>query len=199
MEKLLKQLFIISVAISITLVNGNILLSEVMLRDRPVKLSLNQIVACVKSNNFFDVKYNPEGDFQNEFVDNGDGTITDRATGLMWERSGLNKETLFSWAEKYIKSLNKSKFAGYNDWRLPTVEELYTLLSPNRGGETFSDPILLCNTKTFWTSDKSLSVVDFSIYGNAMPGGQWVSDRKITINLQTSLQPNRNEWLSSSL
>jgi hypothetical protein len=57
----------------------------------------------------------------NEFVDNGDGTITDNATGLMWTQDdngeGLDWERALAYAEN-------STFASYSDWRLPNVKEL---------------------------------------------------------------------------
>ncbi|HEY8514624.1 MAG TPA: DUF1566 domain-containing protein [Candidatus Binatia bacterium] len=71
------------------------------------------------------------------FVDNGDGTITDARTGLMWEKlsdddSIHDRDNLFTHADATavkIATLNASHFAGYDDWRLPTVRELMTLVS----------------------------------------------------------------------
>ena len=61
----------------------------------------------------------------NEFVDNGNGTITDNATGLMWmqDDSGIamNWEDALSYAEKF-------SYAGYDDWRLPNVKELQSIV-----------------------------------------------------------------------
>ncbi|MEQ9300858.1 MAG: DUF1566 domain-containing protein [Cyclobacteriaceae bacterium] len=57
----------------------------------------------------------------NEFVDNGDGTVTDNASGLMWTQDdsgeGLDWEQALAYAES-------STFAGNSDWRLPNVKEL---------------------------------------------------------------------------
>ena len=57
----------------------------------------------------------------NEYVENGDSTITDNATGLMWTQydngEGLDWEHALAYAEN-------STFAGYSDWRLPNVKEL---------------------------------------------------------------------------
>ncbi len=68
------------------------------------------------------------------FEDNDDGTITDHATGLMWEKLA-NADTLhgysysYTWADAFTKiaTLNTSAFAGYSDWRLPSSLELSTL------------------------------------------------------------------------
>ena len=52
----------------------------------------------------------------NDFVDNGDGTITDNATGLMWEQGdseiGLNWKEALAW----VQQKNTEKRLGYNDW-----------------------------------------------------------------------------------
>ena len=58
------------------------------------------------------------------FVDNGDGTITDKATNLMWEKGEHNR---MSWYEG-VKFCQELRLAGYDDWRLPNIKELNTIL-----------------------------------------------------------------------
>jgi len=58
------------------------------------------------------------------FTDNGDGTVTDNLTGLMWEQSP-GTDTI-SWADA-LTYANDSTLAGYDDWRLPNYYELATL------------------------------------------------------------------------
>ena len=61
----------------------------------------------------------------NNFVDNGDGTITDTSTGLMWEKSaGLTTSTWVQ-AKAYCDNLT---LGGQSDWRLPTRNELQTIV-----------------------------------------------------------------------
>lgn len=57
----------------------------------------------------------------NNFVDNKDKTITDKATGLMWSKNDSQKGLDWKHALVYAK---ESKLAGYSDWRLPNVKEL---------------------------------------------------------------------------
>jgi hypothetical protein len=72
-------------------------------------------------------------------VDNGDGTVTDQSTGLMWEKlsndgSVHDKDTQYIWSAAYstkIAQLNSGSFAGHNDWRLPNLAELLTIADYN--------------------------------------------------------------------
>lgn len=59
------------------------------------------------------------------FKDNGDGTITNLTTGLMWQK-GENER--MSWYEA-IKHCQNLKLGGYSDWRLPNIRELNTNLN----------------------------------------------------------------------
>ena len=54
--------------------------------------------------------------------------MTDWATGLRWQKSGSEIYMPFKEVKSYIDNLNRQKFAGFNDWRLPTVEELASLI-----------------------------------------------------------------------
>jgi len=111
--------------------------------------SEDEIKVIIKKNNFYDRRWNPSGNFKNDFVDNGDGTVYDRKTGLMWQKSGSNKYMLFKVVKNYIKSLNQNKFAGYNDWRLPTIEELASLLESSKlNDDLYINPVF--DSKQIW-------------------------------------------------
>jgi len=58
------------------------------------------------------------------YTDNGDGTITDNVTGLMWEQDMGEK---LSFEEAFTKA-EESTLGGYSDWRVPTIKELYSLI-----------------------------------------------------------------------
>ena len=74
---------------------------------------------------------NPQGESvladQKRFIDNGDGTVTDTETNLMWKQTDAYQDTSewCNWfgAGAYVKDLNISRFAGFENWRLPTLEE----------------------------------------------------------------------------
>ncbi len=59
------------------------------------------------------------------FVDNGDGTITDSVTRLMWQKGENGR---MSWFEA-LEACRKLNVGGYSDWRLPNIKELNTILN----------------------------------------------------------------------
>ena len=61
----------------------------------------------------------------NDFVDNGDGTVTDRATGLTWAKADGGKTMNWQQALAYAENLD---LAGHTDWRLPNVKELQSIV-----------------------------------------------------------------------
>ena len=84
----------------------------------------------------------------NDFEDNGDGTVTDHATGLMWAQqdSGgvMDWEAALDWAS----ARNTEAYLGHDDWRLPNAKELQSLIdytrSPDAGGTAAIDPLFSC-------------------------------------------------------
>ena len=116
-------------------------------------LTEEAIKAMLKNHNFYERRWNPDGLFKNDFVDNGDGTVTDRATGLMWQKEGSLKPLTLKRAASYIGSLNDKKFMGYSDWRIPTVEELASLLKGNARRGPYINPLFTTKRKPYWSSD----------------------------------------------
>lgn len=58
------------------------------------------------------------------YSDNGDGTITDHVTGLMWEKD-MGEKISF---DEALPRAESSRLGGYSDWRVPTIKELYSLI-----------------------------------------------------------------------
>ena len=81
----------------------------------------------------------------NSFTDNEDGTISDSATGLMWQQDdsgiGLNWEEALDW----VQQKNTENYLGYNNWRLPNIKELQSLVdytrAPDVTGSAAIDPL----------------------------------------------------------
>jgi hypothetical protein len=86
-----------------------------------------------------------------QFIDNGDGTITDRTTGLQWEKKGaapfgIHDVTLtYTWdaaRTTFIGGLNAGQCLGNGcDWRLPTIDELKTLATAPPDYRPAIDPV----------------------------------------------------------
>jgi len=123
------------------------------LRTEPKKLIERDIRKILARYDFYDADLNWRGSFANCFVDNGDGTITDRATGLMWQKSGSSRTKRWKQAQIYIKRLNKDQFAGYSDWRLPTIEELASLVEREKVNGVHIEPVFDSKQKTCWSAD----------------------------------------------
>ncbi|WP_456445050.1 Lcl C-terminal domain-containing protein [Thiolapillus sp.] len=71
-----------------------------------------------------------------DFTDHGDGTVTHKKTGLMWSKCVLGQSgsdcsngntSYYSWQEALVAA-DASTLAGYNDWRLPNIKELGSIV-----------------------------------------------------------------------
>jgi hypothetical protein len=103
----------------------------------------------------------------NDFVDNGDGTVTDRSTGLMWTKADSGKGMNWQQTLAYAAHL---KTGGYDDWRLPNAKELEDIVdysrSPDTTGSAAIDPVFTTTAIVneagerdypyFWTSTTHL-------------------------------------------
>ncbi|MHA7944008.1 Lcl C-terminal domain-containing protein [Formosa sp. 3Alg 14/1] len=76
---------------------------------------------------------------KNNFIDNGDGTVSDYATGLMWQKAddGIGRDWEASLA--YSEHL---ELAGYSDWRLPNAKELQSIVDYSRSPQTTNSPAI---------------------------------------------------------
>ena len=121
-----------------------------------VNLTGALVIEMLKDNCFYDGDWNRSASgFINDFqLQNDVKVVLDRATGLMWQQSGSVKEISYSDAKKYVARLNSDKFAGYNDWRMPTLEEAMSLMEPTeKGGGMYIDPVFDKTERWIWTSD----------------------------------------------
>ncbi len=120
----------------------------------------------------FDVRYvrDAAGYGANDFLAGGDGTVSDRASGLMWAQAdsgfGMNWQEALAWVEQR----NVEAYLGHDDWRLPEAKELHSLVDYTRSPDTHSsaaiDPLFVTTAITneggaidypfFWTSTTHL-------------------------------------------
>ncbi len=117
---------------------------EAPFRSSPLK-SLTEAEAqqMLIEKGLFDFRLNQDGSgIVNRYeVQEGGLVVLDKATGLMWQRSGSQYRMFYTSARLYIDSLNQVAFAGYDDWRLPTLEEAMTLMEPRNNGFLYIDSI----------------------------------------------------------
>ena len=111
-------------------------------------------------------------------------TVTDKSTGLIWTRKG-NMACEISWhqANNFVKQLNKKKYAGYNNWRLPSDKELGVLFNYAMSVGVRDDFDVFFNRMGFnnvqripyWSSTTYPGINNFAYYavmynGNIVPG-----------------------------
>lgn len=136
-----------------------------LLRSTPQGFKEDEIVDQVRNCGLFERRYNPEGSTLGYLVDNGDGlTVTDLTTKLMWQRGGSEINSIRS-IHNWVKDLNRSGFAGFSDWRLPTFEEALSLAVKTKNNrELYLHQCFSAAQPFVFTADKR------------DPGGHWFID-----------------------
>jgi hypothetical protein len=130
------------------------------LRDKKLVLSHNNAKRMLNSHNFFDSSRNKEGKgIKHQYLPmkfNKDQVVIDLATGLMWQQSGSPDRLSWEDVQKWIDDLNRKGYAGYHDWRLPTLEEAMSLMEPKKlNGVLYIDPVFDKTQRWIWTADLS--------------------------------------------
>jgi len=129
----------------------------------------------------------------NHFVNNNNGTITDNATGLMWQQE--DSETAMNWKQAlgWTQQKNAENYLGNNDWRLPNVKELQSIVDYTRAPATTNsgaiDSVFMCSVITdegggdnypfYWSSTTHSNMMNsacasYVCFGEALG---WMKDR----------------------
>lgn len=125
-----------------------------------LKYSDDEVTKWLQELGYYDKRKNPNGKgFQHQYKSvkrHGKKLVIDHATGLTWQQSGSDKSMNYADAEKYIRDLNNQKFAGYTDWRLPTLEEAMSLMEPEKkNGAFYIAPVFdRKQSHWIWTASK---------------------------------------------
>jgi hypothetical protein len=108
------------------------------------------------------------------FVDNGNGTVTDTVTGLMWAKDANQFEKL-NWSQA-VGRCGSFSISGIGRWRLPSKDELVALYHAIQGGHPFTG----VQASTYW-SETDYAVDNFYALYVSMVSGHVDGDfRKYT-------------------
>lgn len=138
-----------------------------VLPGEPAIINDDEIGGVLKKWNFFEAELNPAGRFANSLAAGDDpAVIIDRRTSLMWQRDGIDIGSLRH-IQKNIEEVNRQKFAGFTDWRLPTMEEAMSLMEPEKNSKgIFLHPCFSKEQPFIFVAAKR------------QPGGCWFVDYK---------------------
>jgi hypothetical protein len=138
-------------------------------------------------------------------VDNGDGTITDTRTGLMWEKQSddggvHDQDNLSTWVNAFaaVAALNTASFAGHTDWRLPNIVEMQSIVNYGavhptafaafNTGCAASCTVTTCSctqsTFTYWTSTTYQNFPTAALYVDFSVGISSFTDKDNTAHVR---------------
>ena len=91
--------------------------------------------------------------------------VVDQATDLMWQQSGSKDMLMWEGVAGYVQTVNAQQFAGFSDWRLPTIEELASLMEGQINSDNmYIDACFDGNKTWFWSADKVKEDPDQSVW-----------------------------------
>ena len=141
----------------------------------------------------------------NRYTDHGDGTISDARTGLMWTKCSYGQTydggdtngdgiicegspTFGSWQQAFswAAASNTSEAYGYNDWRLPNVKELGSIVDFSKHTPAINSSIFpSTSTGSYWTSTPS-KVLDGNSNDDTQSANIWFQTGDHGLNNRTT-------------
>ena len=152
-----------------------------------------ECIESLKSDGFYvrAVRGGQSEPMNDSLVDNGDGTITDPVTGLIWQKEDDGTTRTWEAAITYCEGLSLS---GYDDWRMPNVRELNSIVDFSRYHPAI-DPVF-SNTKTsrYWSSTTLLGNPAWAWYvnfddGTTLPFYNYKSDSYYVRAVRAGIAP----------
>jgi hypothetical protein len=149
--------------------------SILKLRSQPImELTDKAVKDILKKHDFYCGEFswskdwcNPQGKGinHNYELQHDSKVALDHTTWLWWQQAGSPNYMSYVDAQEYIHELNSQRFAGYTDWRLPTLEEGMSLMEAKAYNDLYIDPVFDRTQKLIWTADlcPSLSPIQIAI------------------------------------
>ena len=114
------------------------------------------------------------------FTDNSDGTVTDSATGLMWQQG---EPEVMKWGDA-LAYCNGLTLANYSDWRLPNERELVTIVDETKFNPAINTEFFPnASTLGYWSSTTNNQLTNYAFFLNSANGGDGGSCQKSTWDL----------------
>jgi hypothetical protein len=110
------------------------------------------------------------------FVNNGDGTVTDGGTGLMWQRQ--DNGSAYTWvnALAYCEGLS---LGGQSDWRLPNIKELRSIVDDSRYNPAIDTSVFPGTSSSYYWSSSSYAHYAYDAWQVDFYSGGVLSNDKI--------------------
>lgn len=118
------------------------------------------------------------------FKDNGDGTVTDKNTGLMWQRDDDGKQRSWNDSVAYCRNLS---LGGHSDWRLPSIVNLLSIWtsSDSKAGASkryfpsmkLSEELYPGVHASYWSSTEASGAPDMAAFVSFNDGGAHVGTK----------------------
>ena len=136
------------------------------LRSKPAQVSRAELIALIQKYGFnhpinlsdAGLSGSVSGDLRHQYevqISANVNVIVDQATNLMWPQAGSEERLTWMEAKDHVEHLNAAQFAGYGDWRLPTIEELASLLEFRKSPvqPLYLDPLFDQTQAICWSAD----------------------------------------------
>ena len=138
------------------------------LRSEPTELSAVEAKGLLIRYGFYESNWNPDGkgivhQYEAQLREKA-VVVFDASTNLMWQQGGSKKQMQFDDAQQYVNQLNNERFAGFTDWRLPTVDEAVSLLKPESESGVNIGSEFDKNFNSVWTADKTANKKIWLVY-----------------------------------
>ncbi|GBD99605.1 regulator of chromosome condensation (RCC1) repeat protein [bacterium BMS3Abin07] len=133
------------------------------------------------------------------FADNGDGTVTDSDTGLVWLKDADIRKLPITWegAKLYIREMNYGKRPnfGYTDWRMPAINELQSLVDRTKFYPALpvNNPFVDIQNHFYWSSSTGRDIIDY-VWILDMSSGEMTIDYMSACSYKF-LWPVRSSWM----